>query len=499
MSKLIDDKLCQYFKPEKIEEAFWRYKEAKYDVFTKEIRIQMGADGISYKTFEKELSRRCQFISQKVIQGKYLFYPFREFNVSKPSSGQERVLAIATIRDVLVQKILYELLYEEVEKLFKATSQLDRVSCAYRKGKSAPSAARLIHSYIQSGFQFSLDADIVKFFDVIAHERLISIIEDLFGHESRVSTLIRRFIKTIGIPYRDEQNERRNIQIFHHYKPPQKVRLQGIPQGGVLSGMLANLYLHEFDRWILEDLAQEIPLRYVRYADDFVVLLKTKDDLPAIHRRVEEKLAQIKLQLHPILDNLEKSKTKYVDISKKPLVFVGFELGLTDIKISPNNIQQFQNKISQKLKKEKSYKFPDNPRERFVLLVRKVINKKIQGRPEKLCPICESLLEKNNRNWVGFFSVVTDTQQFHDLDKWIRVQLCQYFYKTYQIRLKRRDFREAGLASIIQEYYKNHKLKLCFCTPLNFKYILYWVFLTRQFDFLKEAITAHLRVEILKK
>ncbi len=472
MSKLIDDKLCQYFQPEKVEEAFLRYKEAKHDVLTEEIRIPMGADGISSKTFEKELSRRCQFISQRVIQGTYLFYPFREVNIPKPS-GQERVLAIATIRDVLVQKILYELLYEEVEKLFKATPKLDRVSYAYRKGKSAPSAARLIHNYIRSGFQLSLDADIVKFFDVIAHDRLISIIENLFGHESRVSTLLRRFIKTRGIPYRDEQNKPRTYKFFHHYKPPRNVRVKGIPQGGVLSGMLANLYLHEFDRWILEDLEPEFPLRYVRYADDFVVLLKTQDDLPAIHSRVEEKLGEIKLQLHPILDDLEKSKTKYVDISKNPLVFVGFELTLTDIKVSPNNIQRFQKKISQKLEKEKSYKFSDNPRERFFTLVDYVINKKIQGRPEKLCPVCKGLLDKNNRNWVGFFSVVTDTQQFHDLDKWIRAQLCQYFYKTYQIRLKRRDFREAGLASIMQEFYKNHKFKKCFCTPLNFKYILY--------------------------
>jgi RNA-directed DNA polymerase len=181
------------------------------------------------------------------------------------------------------------------------------------------------------------------------------------------------------------------------------------------------------------------------------------------------------------------------------LVFVGFELTLTDIRVSPDNIQRFQNKISQKLEKEKSYKFSDKPRERFFRLIDSVINKKIQGRPEKLCPVCEGLLDKNHRNWVGFFSVVTDTQQFHDLDKWIRVQLCQYFYETYQIRLKRRDFREAGLASIKREHYNNHKSKKCSCKPLNFKYILYWVLLARQFDFLEEAITAHLGVEILKK
>lgn len=497
MSGSLEDKLGESFQSDKIEEAFWKYKAAKHDVFTDEIKIPMGADGISYETFEKELSTRCKFISNRVLKGTYLFYPFREVNVPKPS-GQERVLAVATIRDVLVQKILYEVLYSEVEKLFQATSKLDRVSCAYRKGKSAPYAAKLLHHYIQDGFHFALDADIVKFFDLISHERLILLIENLCDPQTRLSNLLRRFIKTSGIPYRDDRGKPRKTTTFHHYKPERKSRLQGIPQGGVLSGMLANLYLHEFDRWIVEDLARQFTLRYVRYADDFVILFKTKDELPIVHGLVEQKLSELKLQLHPILENSETSKTKYVDISKKSLIFLGFEFTPTQIKVSPENVGKFKNKIIEKIKKESQYKFLGNPQNRLNLFIRNVINKKIKGRNEKICPVCQGRTDNKIRNWIGFFSVVTDTQQLQALDKWIRTQVSQHFYKQYKIRLKRADFRKAGLASITKEYYKTHKLKKCSCKPLNIMLILKWVLLTGQFRWLEEAIAADLGVEILR-
>jgi retron-type reverse transcriptase len=153
MSALIDQKLNEYFQPEQIQNAFRQYEKAKQDAFDESIiDIRMGADGISYATFSNELDLRCQVISNRVLKGTYQFYPFREVNISKPSGGK-RVLSIATIRDVLVQKLLYELLYDDIEAKFKKTSKLDSVSWAYRKQKSAQSAATFIHSCINQGFQ----------------------------------------------------------------------------------------------------------------------------------------------------------------------------------------------------------------------------------------------------------------------------------------------------------------------------------------------------------
>lgn len=145
MSKSLDDVIIEYFQPEKLKAAFEDYEKSKTDFFNPdEIKVQMGADGISYQTFKKELDLRCQLLSNRLLKGTYQFYTFREVKVPKPSGGT-RCLSIATIRDVLVQKVLYEAIYNDIEKDFQATNQLDKVSCAYRKGKSAPFAASLIN------------------------------------------------------------------------------------------------------------------------------------------------------------------------------------------------------------------------------------------------------------------------------------------------------------------------------------------------------------------
>ncbi|WP_335111845.1 hypothetical protein [Nostoc sp.] len=173
----------------------------------------MGVDGISYQTFKKELDLRCQLLSNRLFKGTYQFYTFREIEIPKPSAGK-RVLSIATIRDVIVQKVLYDAIYKEIEKDFQATPRLNKVSCAYRKGKSAPYAASLIHHYIKQGFIFALDADIVKFFDRLSHEYLFEIIERKFGQDTLTNKLLRRFIKTGGLPHRNQHGKTYGYRFF---------------------------------------------------------------------------------------------------------------------------------------------------------------------------------------------------------------------------------------------------------------------------------------------
>lgn len=219
MSKDLDDLLTEYFQPEKLKAAFEAYEQQKTDFFQQgEPKVQMGVDGISQQTFKKELDLRCQLLSNRLLKGTYQFYSFREIEISKPSGGK-RVLSIATIRDVIVQKVLYDAIYKEIEKDFKATLRLDKVSCAYRKGKSAPYAARLIHHYIKQGFVFALDADIVKFFDRLSHKYLFEIIERKFCQDTLATKLLRRFIKTGGLPHKNKGGKTYSYRFFHHHKP----------------------------------------------------------------------------------------------------------------------------------------------------------------------------------------------------------------------------------------------------------------------------------------
>jgi retron-type reverse transcriptase len=461
MSKSLDERLTEYFQPETIKAAFLSYEEQKKDFFQEqnEPKIQMGADGISYKTFKNELDLRCKFISKRLLKGTYQFYPFREVDIPKPPDGK-RTLSISTIRDALVQKLLYEAIYNEVEKDFKATPTLDKVSCAYRKGKSAPYAAIQIHRYIKQGFKFALDADIVKFFDNIPHQRLISLVENKFGKDTLATNLLRCFIKTGGVPYTNERGKYRYQPIFHHYKPNRKniSRNQGIPQGGVLSGMLANLYLHEFDCWILKDLSKKYSLRYVRYADDFVILLKQKELINLVRTEVAEKLQEIKLELHT-----SEKKTKCVDIDKDSLEFVGFQFTLAHIRVKEANIDRFQTRIKEKIKKELNYKTGEKPERRFNFFIKNVINRKVLGRGETICSECGGVIGERVKSWMGFFLIVTDIQQLRELDKWIRKEVSKHFYKNYQLRLKKSSFKQAELVTLEKEYYRLHKRKICRC------------------------------------
>ena len=463
MSKSLDDVIIEYFQPEKLKAAFEDYEKSKTDFFNPgEIKVQMGADGISYQTFKKELDLRCQFLSSRLLKGTYQFYTFREVKVPKPSGGTRR-LSIASIRDVLVQKVLYEAIYHEVERDFQATKILDKVSCAYRKGKSAPYAASLIHRYIKQGFVFALDADIVKFFDKISHYRLIEIIKQKFGEDSLATKLLIKFIRTGGFYYKNKRNQ---TYFFHHHKPTKLkrkiIRTEGIPQGGVLSGMLANLYLHEFDCWVINDLSKRYPLRYVRYADDFVILLKEQENIPLIHQEVAQKLKDIELELHT-----DERKTKQVDIGKDFLEFIGFQFTLEHIRIKSQNIQRFQTRILDKIAKEPSYNFRNQPLVRFVFFINYIINKKVLGRGEEICSVCNGVIGERVKSWMGFFMVVTDIQQIRDLDKWMRKEICKHFYKTYQIRLQKSDFKAVGLVTLEKEYYRLHKRKICSCEQSN--------------------------------
>jgi RNA-directed DNA polymerase len=164
MSSVIN--LEPYFSCEGIESAYWRYKESKTDRYKpQKIAIPMGADGITWQDFERNLVRNATNISRRVLNGSYQFYPLREVEVKKPS-GDMRILSIASIRDALVQRQLYEALYKSAETMF-ARPGLDRVSSAYRKGKSAPDAAlRIWRSFKRDGYGYALDADIQKFFDL---------------------------------------------------------------------------------------------------------------------------------------------------------------------------------------------------------------------------------------------------------------------------------------------------------------------------------------------
>ncbi|MDP9314642.1 MAG: reverse transcriptase domain-containing protein [Chloroflexota bacterium] len=457
-----DIRLQELFSPDHLRQAFFDYKEQKTDFFDPDqISIRMGADGVSPEAFEKQLDRNVANISKKVLAGAYLFYPFREIEVLKPDGGK-RILAIASIRDVLVQQQLYKFIYPLCEKLFELHS-VDQVSFAYRKNFSAPQAALYVREFLNAGYCYALDADIVKYFDSIPHERLFLLLESLLGTNTLAYKQVRRFILTDKVPYQSYMHRRHGKlvgkEVFRKIKPKRQRREQGIPQGGILSGMLANLYLHEFDRWLMESVRKQIDLRYVRYADDFIILVKDESLLLQLREQVADKLLEIGLQLHT-----NPKKTRLVDVYSEGLNFVGFRFTKDAIQPRQRNIIKFKQRFKETLKQDAllRHRFRNQQR-RLQVLVSKKLNFKILGRPEIPCPNCNLPIDKRPKSWMGYFSVVTDVQQLKSLDKWIRTQIVKHFRDKYDYRIDRKMLRHAQLASIEQEFYRLRKRKICTC------------------------------------
>lgn len=451
-----------FFTADAIKDTYCRYKASKADRYKPhKIKIPMGADGITWQDFERNLDINAENISRRVLNGSYQFYPLREVEVPKPDGGT-RILSIASIRDALVQRQLYAALYDSAEEMFDKP-KLDKVSFAYRHGKSAPYAAhRIWHSIRRDGYDYAFEADIYKFFDTLDHNRLKCLIEAWVGCDTAVGTLLWRYIRTNRVLYETYPHNAGWAKYFMSNKPQRRPRLQGVPQGGVLSGMLANLYLHEFDRWIVEELSGQLDLRYYRYADDFVILTRHREDAQGLHIPVSKKLDELLLKIHPAPE-----KTGFRDIASEGLEFVGFLFTEGHVRARPRNIRRFKDRFLRALEKETSLKSDsDHWSERLELAIRWCVNPKILGPEPEVCKTC-GLSKERQRSWIAFFAlVVSDEDQLRQLDRWMRRRICKYFRDRYQVRLGRRELRQAGMKSLVGEYYRLQEThpELCRCS-----------------------------------
>jgi RNA-directed DNA polymerase len=474
MSPSIDELLLQAFTPDKVIETFNRYKESKRDSFTSEVDIPFGVDGVTYKSFENQIQRHAKNICHKICEGTYIFAPFREVEIEKqPAKGNQpakyRTLSIATIRDVIVQTILYnDVLYARVEKIFSQLDSPAPVSFAYRRGKSAPKAAVLVHSYIRDGYRYIFDADLSKFFDTIPHPPLLTKVANVLdGIDCTTYKLVRRFVLADRTPFETYKAASRKVirvgsKIFHWRKPIRERRQFGVPQGGVLSGLLANLYLHEFDEWVIHELGQEFDIRYVRYADDFIILSKLQSDLPLIQERVDTKLSEPTLGLKL---NLEKTSTP--DTYTDGLEFLGFGYDAQHIRVGQKNIERYKRRIRDVIDKV-SLEQNITPARRVYKLVNK-LTVKIKGYSgEYKCVKCGYPRVEEPRSWIAFFKVATDVEQFRKLDSWTRKQIYDAYHAFSAGRLSNKFLRQE-LPTLVNELFRvrNYRLQPCVCDILE--------------------------------
>jgi len=209
------------------------------------------------------------------------------------ANGEQRPLGIPVIRDRIVQTVTKILL----EPIFEA----DFLDCSYgfRPNRSAHDALEEIRVVTNGGYKFVLDADISGYFDNINHEKLLEFVH-MRVSDRKILKLIRKWLKC-GIVGEEEIKENQ----------------KGTPQGGVISPLLANIYLHEFDKFWMQQ--TQVKGKLVRYCDDFVIMFPSKEDAELGLELVKAKMSELNLEL-----NTEKTKIVDMRSGKEGFDFLGF-------------------------------------------------------------------------------------------------------------------------------------------------------------------------------
>ncbi|MBE9127495.1 MULTISPECIES: group II intron reverse transcriptase/maturase [unclassified Coleofasciculus] len=228
-----------------------------------------GVDGETINRFAHNQTVNIYQLQQAVAQGSYEPSPYKQVIIPK-RNGKQRELKIPTVRDRIVQQALLNILSPLMEEKFSAAS------FAYRPNLSYLNAVENVAQWRDMGYQWVLDADIVKFFDTIDHHRLLKEVR-LQIDNPRILCLIKSWI-VAGVLTAEGVI----------------VSQKGIPQGAVISPLLANIYLHEFDEWVTET-----DLKLVRYADDFLILAQTQERILDAKLEIINLLAAMGLMLHP--------------------------------------------------------------------------------------------------------------------------------------------------------------------------------------------------------
>ena len=228
-----------------------------------------GVDGQSIKAFEARAQLYLTELSTALRNGTYRPQPIRRVEIPK-GDGRTRPLGIPTVKDRIVQTAVKFALEPIFEARFLPTSY------GFRPGRGCHDALREVAQLIADGHTVVVDADFESYFDSIPHDRLMQRVEERVS-DGRILALLHSWLK---------QDIMREME---RWTPT-----AGTPQGAVISPLLANIYLHPLDEHMTV-----CGYRMVRYADDFVVLCKSREEADAALAEIRAWVAEHGLRLHP--------------------------------------------------------------------------------------------------------------------------------------------------------------------------------------------------------
>lgn len=342
-------------------------------------RGKPGWDRESIDQFEANRDRNLAELHRLLKEKRYQPPPVLRVHIPKERDDKGKVtktrpLGVPTVRDRIAQMAVVQVIGPIFEAIFCKCNN------GYRPGRSTHTAIAQIRQYYEEGYRWVVDADIQGFFDALDHDLLMGFVREKIVDGS-VLKLIRAWLKA-------------GVMEDMQYKTV----TTGSPQGGVVSPLLANIYLHQFDRLMMER-----GYRLVRYADDFVILCK-------LERKAERALevakqileGQLKLKVHP-------EKTRIVHF-RDGFDFLGCRFRGRYVTPRAKSLEKFKETVRRLTARQRG--------------------KNLKGVLADLVPVI--------RGWGNYHSRYDVRKRFAGLDKWVRMRLRAFLEKKKAVRHQNR-------------------------------------------------------------
>jgi RNA-directed DNA polymerase len=329
----------------------------------REVKRRKGGAGVDHETiemFERDLIENLRKLSTELSSGRYRPRAIKRTWIPKPGSREKRPLGIPTVRDRVAQAALRHVLEPIFERDFAEQSY------GFRPKRGSKGALGRVKRLLDAGNHWVVDADLKSYFDTIPHERLMARVEEKVS-DGRVIEVLRAYLT------------QEVMDSMVSWSPE-----GGTPQGAVISPLLSNIYLDELDHKM-----GELGYEMVRYADDFVILGRSREEAEEALEEVKRWTAEAGLTLHP-------EKTRIVDARQEKVGFdfLGYHF-------------------------ERGMKWP---RTKSLKKLKDTIRGKTKRNNGRSLQVIIEDVNRTTRGWFEYFKHSHKTT-FRPLDKWIRRRL----------------------------------------------------------------------------
>ena len=330
-----------------------------------------GVDHVTPERYAKRLQAEVERLLEELRSGRYRPQAIRRVYIPKPGSNEKRPLGIPTIRDRVVQAAVRDVIEPIFERGFAEHSY------GFRPGRSCKDALRRVDQLLKAGYRYVVDVDLKSYFDTIPHEELMARVSEKISDRGLLA-LIEMFLKQ-GV-----------LDGMEEWSPE-----EGTPQGAIISPLLSNIYLDPLDH-----LMAAAGYEMIRYADDFVILCRTREEAEAALALVRQWTEQARLKLHP-------TKTR-ITTHEEGFDFLGYHF----------------------LKGKRIYRFPGKKALRKLKDAIRGKTRRTDGRSLK------AIIADVNRTLRGWFEYYKHSHRttFPELDGWIRMRLRSILRKRIKLR-----------------------------------------------------------------